>query len=368
MTIAEITARGDLLLRPIVSKLPADIVSAIYSSGRKYFLKQLVKEEPKKISISGTYKKKLWDLEFQSPLFNAAGMFKDGAGYRLSALQGAGAWIAGTVTPKPRKGNRKDNINHPFIPYSFSGSASNWMGLPNDGYEKIAKKLSSIEKISGCPIGISISTDPEGAGDKILKELIEGFQLFDKSGVDFIELNESCPNVPGHADADPFESMSRRLEYLNNHYLKNRVRNLPVIVKLSVDTDKSLLPGIIELLINLDFDGINLGNTSTMYDEYLPIIDENDVKNYEYFTKNFGGGLSGRIIKEKSLSIASEAVNLVKSSQLNKEFHVIRTGGIESVNDIKDSEEAGISLNQWFTGYFDSFSTNGHKLYRNIFI
>jgi hypothetical protein len=49
------------------------------------------------------------------------------------------------------------------------------------------------------------------------------------------------------------------------------------------------------------------------------------------------------------------------------EFHVIRTGGISSADDILLSEKSGISLNQWFTGYFEGFAAKGHRLYQMIF-
>jgi len=43
---------------------------------------------------------------------------------------------------------------------------------------------------------------------------------------------------------------------------------------------------------------------------------------------------------------------------------VIRTGGIESVEDILDSHA---DLNQWFTGYFQAFGFDGHRLYQTLY-
>ena len=56
----------------------------------------------------------------------------------------------------------------------------------------------------------------------------------------------------------------------------------------------------------------------------------------------------------------------VPSKDLEQEFHVMRTGGIETWSNIINSEEAGVSLNQWFTGYFHNFSIDGHNLYRTL--
>ena len=72
-------------------------------------------------------------------------------------------------------------------------------------------------------------------------------------------------------------------------------------------------------------------------------------------------------MKEDSLKLCSEAVKYVNSKHLPQEFHVIRTGGIETAEDILESEKAGISLNQWFTGYWENFSKEGHELYKKLY-
>ena len=122
-----------------------------------------------------------------------------------------------------------------------------------------------------------------------------------------------------------------------------------------------------DIIIELGFDGINFGNTSTDYLYCKNKLNPNDIKNFDYFVKNFGGGVSGYPLKEKSLLLASEAAIYINSKNLSKEFHVIRTGGIENINDLNESEKSGISLNQWFTGYFEAFSKYGHNLYNELF-
>jgi dihydroorotate dehydrogenase len=95
-------------------------------------------------------------------------------------------------------------------------------------------------------------------------------------------------------------------------------------------------------------------------------MDKRDFKNFDFFTKSFGGGLSGRLLKENSLQLASHASAYLKSKDLSREFHVIRTGGIETKEDLLQSQAAGILLNQWFTGYFDQFAHFGHDVYKHI--
>ncbi|MGA2297583.1 MAG: hypothetical protein ABSG15_08560 [FCB group bacterium] len=372
MTIAEIISRFDYKLRPIISKLPPAIVTKIYSSARKTFINRLSNEIPKNRYIpSPENNKLLWGIKFSSNIFNAAGMFKYGEGYYTSVAQGAGAYLAGTSTFLPRKGNEKEGVLHPFIAYPNSLASSNWMGLPNESHEVLAKGLSLIEKIDGCPVGASIAASPDETGLDGLVGVLKGIEIFDKAGVDFIELNESCPNVPHDINYDSVTGLDKnliaRLEFINNNFIKKKKRNLPLIVKLSVDTNINLLPSLLNILFTLEFDGVNFGNTSTDYETMKEKISHFDSKNYEYFVSTFGGGLSGRPLKDRSLTLASFAVNYAREHPVSTEFHVIRTGGIENSNDIKISDEKGISLNQWFTGYFENFAKYGHHLYERLY-
>jgi len=68
----------------------------------------LVKDIPNRIiDIPYGFSSVLWGIKFRQPLFNAAGMFKTGDGYKLAVAQGAGAFLAGTSTQNSRKGNIK---------------------------------------------------------------------------------------------------------------------------------------------------------------------------------------------------------------------------------------------------------------------
>jgi len=369
MTKTEILAKLDYQIRPFILLINPWFATVTYSYGRKLFLKLLSEEVSEKPFLPPSeLNKKLWDIDFRLPVFNAAGMFKKGEGYYTVASQGAGAYLAGTATYHKRKGNFKNGILHPFLPYHSSEAASNWMGLPNEGFEVIAKRLSKIEKVKGCPVGISLSFSPEAVIVTAINEMLEGLAMFDKAKVDFIELNESCPNVK-HADHENEEkNLWLRMESISEKFLSKRKRNLPVIVKFSNDTALGQVPMLTDKLIEFGFEGVNFGNTSTEYEEYADDIDRYDIKNYKYFTNTFKGGLSGKILKQKSLELCSAAVSHILSKSLNKEFHVIRTGGVENYKDISESKNEGIALNQWFTGYFSAFSLYGHSLHEKLVV
>ncbi|MFN8359413.1 MAG: hypothetical protein U0264_05805 [Candidatus Kapaibacterium sp.] len=371
-SLSEIIARTEKTLRPLMVGLPPRIAVGFFSAGRKRFIETLGQSVPSKVvTPPEELARTLWGIRFRSPICNAAGMFKNGDGYALVARQGAGAYLAGTTTGSPRTGNSKHGVFQPFAPYPHSQMASNWLGLPNKGHAAVAERLAELDRIENCPIGASVSASPQEAEKVALVELTDGLWLYEKAGVDFIEFNESCPNVPGHAGSASTvmldENLIRRCEHVFHTFLTKRPRRLPVIVKFSNDTHPSLVPLLIDLLTTLGFDGVNFGNTSTTYQAHEGQIVASEKKLYRYFTGNFGGGLSGKPLKESSLALCTLACDYLAGHPAKDEFHVVRTGGIESASDIMASEHAGIALNQWYTGYFENFSHYGNRVYQKMY-
>jgi len=368
----ELIAKTEKKIRPWMAHLPPKLYITTYSRFRNTFLRNFVNCIPKsKIEIGQEHKVKLWDIEFNSPLFNAAGMFKLGAGYRKVYMLGAGAFLAGTSTATPRFGNVKENIKGPFVPLPNSKAAINWLGLPNPGHSRLAKVINDIEAKPGCPIGVSLSVEPNSNGSAPLDKLIDGFNSFIKAGASFAELNESCPNV-AHNDVNYDSSgldinLINRAEYLYEKFIKRKDSNFPIILKFSNDTSASLVNKLVDLAIDFHFDGINFGNTSVNYQLYRNLINSAELNSYDYFTSHFGGGLSGSILKDASLHLSSIASRYLTTKSLNNEFHIIRTGGIDSYDDIKKSKENNIYLNQWYTGFFENFAMNGNNVYKEFF-
>lgn len=359
-------------IRPSLSRtLPPYLFSMLYSNSRKMFLKRFSNAKFSHIKINESQKIKLWDIEFNAPIFNAAGMFKNGEGYNVCANMGAGAYLAGTTTFLPRKGNRYKAIRHPFMPYPYSNASSNWMGLPNLGHQVVANKIQKIEKVKGCPIGISIAEDPEIFDiNEQRAKMLEGMLMYASAGVDFIEMNFSCPNVKQEEQQCGGElehSVLDSLAFYSEQFLQKRKHNIPVIVKYSNDIRLDILQELIDLLIELQYDGINIGNTSTMYEDYGKILDTLDRYNFNYFCRKCGGGISGSVLKSNSLYIASQITKILSKKQLKREFNCIRTGGIETSKDIAASQKVGVKMNQWFCGFFDNFAKNGFHTYEKLF-
>ena len=353
-------------LRPLLTKLPAKTVVSQYSKGRLVFLAKLKEDITSETYAPPEYlSRQLWGIRFRAPIMNSAGMFKNAECYEMVSRQGAGAYLAGTGTWNPRKGNEKEGIYLPFVPYPRSHSASNWLGLPNDGDEVNSQRAQKLERIADTPVGWSIMGSPDFQGEEKLRYLVQGMRLYEQAGVDFLEINESCPNTAHGRPQD--DDMTNRLKYLKEHFLDQRTRRLPVVVKFSNDTEAGQLPALLNILFKLGYDGVNFGNTSTDYARRKERIELNERKLFDFYTQTFGGGVSGRPLRESSLELAGRAVEYTRVGPPSQEFHVIRTGGIETLEDIQESERAGISLNQWYTGYFENFAKHGHEVYRELF-
>lgn len=363
--ISEILASIDRRARSILVPLSPVLATRLYSGSRQLFLRVLSSEQPRAFKPPTNEQKVLWGIPFRSGLYNAAGMFKNGVGYELSFAQGAGAFLAGTTTALARSGNNKIGISHPFLPYIRSAAASNWLGLPNEGHAAVAQRLSMVKRHNGFPVGASLMMTPGIEGKIGLQELVGGMRLYEQAGVDFIEINESCPNVK-HADTS-LQALAGRLEYIADEILRRRTRILPVIVKFSMDTRNDDLPTLLDLLFRLGFDGINIGNTSTDYKQAELLIHPTERRAFRWFTQTFGGGVSGRPLQQRSLELATFAVQYIRQNQPTQEFHVIRTGGIMNATDLRLSLESGISLCQWYTGYFEQFARYGHNVYQQMY-
>jgi len=371
LTAAELLARADAVVRAKLVQTAPRLATSVYSSARNAFLAQLCAERPTLIAPPDQQARTVWGLRFRSGLFNAAGMFKNGEGYELCLRQGAGAYLAGTTTAHPRTGNHRRHERgfattaRPFLPYPVSGAASNWLGLPNDGHAAVAKRLAGFERAEGLPIGASLMTAPESSGVRALEELVEGMWLYERAGVDFLEINESCPNVAHGSNS--LEAIAERLGYLAQQFLARRTRRLPVIVKFSTDTALNDVPALVDVLLTLKFDGVNFGNTSTKYTQLRMTIAPNERSAFDAFTQTFGGGVSGLPLNTMSLELVRHSAEYVGSKSLSHEFHVIRTGGIATASDLQASFGAGAALCQWYTGYFEGFARYGHKLYAALY-
>jgi dihydroorotate dehydrogenase (fumarate) len=125
----------------------------------------------------------------------------------------AGAIVTKSMTVEPRTGNPEPRY------YSFPSGSINSMGLPNLGYAAYARLIPALREF-GKPVIASVAGLCEADFVKIA-------MVINESSPDLIEVNLSCPNIPGKPQIGyDAEDSERLLEQVR------RVITVPMGVKL----------------------------------------------------------------------------------------------------------------------------------------
>jgi dihydroorotate dehydrogenase (NAD+) catalytic subunit len=252
-------------------------------------------------------------VEFKNPVIAASGCFGFGREYAeyydLSRLGGIS--VKG-LTPEKREGNPP-----PRIAETASGML-NSVGLQNPGIDAFLSEELPYLKTLGTRIIANIA-GATAAEYAYMARRLQG------SGVDFVELNISCPNVKqgGAAFGSTPESVSRVVRAVKPLCWQ------PLIVKLSPNTlDIAENARAAE---NAGADAISLVNTLTG----MAV----DIESRTPVLANVTGGLSGPAIKPVALRMVWQAAHAVK-------IPVIGMGGIMTGADAVEFLMVGASAVQ----------------------
>ena len=191
---------------------------------------------------------------------------------------GAGAIVTKSMTLEARQGNPEPRY------YGFPGGSINSMGLPNLGYHAYAELIPHLKRF-GKPVIASVAGLSEGDFPTIAERI-------NAAQPDLIEVNLSCPNIPGKPQIGYDVEASERL-------LK-RVRpkiTVPMGVKLPPYFDPAHHDAIGMMLGRCGVDFLNLinsvGNGLVVDPEQETVV----IK-----PKGGFGGLGGRLIKPVALA------------------------------------------------------------------
>ncbi len=257
-------------------------------------------------------------VRFPSCLMNAAGACCV-TQEELEALgrSPAGAIVTKSMTPHPRTGNPGPRY------YSFEGGSINSMGHPNLGYPAYARLIPELKRF-GKPIIASI------AGFRS-QDFVEAAQVINAANPDLMEINLSCPNIPGKPQIGYDLDASKRLL----KELRDLVQ-VPMGVKLPPYFDPAHHEAMAEMLtqVGVAFVSVinSLGNGLVVDPEQESVV----IK-----PKGGFGGIGGKIIKPVALANVRAFWKLFQD-----QVSIVGTGGVVTGTDVFEHLLCGASAVQ----------------------
>ncbi|MDR4479315.1 MAG: dihydroorotate oxidase [Nitrospira sp.] len=211
----------------------------------------------------------------------------------------AGAIVTKSMTLEPRLGNPEPRY------YGFPGGSINSMGLPNLGYRAYAEMIPELTQF-GKPVIASIAGLCED-------DFLTMARAINQARPDLIEVNLSCPNIPGKPQIayDPVDS----------ERLLKRVRPLitvPMGVKLPPYFDPAHHAVMAEVIRRCEVDYLNLINS---VGNGLVVDPKRDTPVIR--PKGGFGGLGGSLIKPVALANVRAFWKLLEGR-----IPIIGTGGV----------------------------------------
>lgn len=264
-------------------------------------------------------------LVLSNPVMVASGTFGYGEEYaELIDIQQLGAIISKGVTLEPRSGNPQPRL------WETPAGLLNSIGLENIGLEALIREKAPLWAGWRVPVLVNIA----GQSPEEYAELAR--RLDGVPGVRGLEVNLSCPNLPGGG-----------MEFGTNPDLAAKVTeevaaqtSLPIMVKLSPNVTD--IVGIAKAVVAAGADALTLANTVRA----MAI----DLKKRRPALGGIFGGLSGPAIKPIALYLIYRVAQEV-------EVPLIGCGGISTAEDALEFILAGASAIQVGTAIFANPTT-----------
>jgi len=206
---------------------------------------------------------RLFGLKFPNRVGLAAGMDKDGEFPRAVEAFGFGHAEVGTVTPEGQPGNPQPRM----FRYPEKEVLVNRMGFNNKGAEAMNRCLSKNfpKGKRTMPVGVNIGKAKETPLDQAVEDYCTSFRVL-ADQADYFTINISSPNTPGLREL-------QSKHYLNDLLLPIRDENQsyakklghkphPLLLKISPDLSYVEIDQVLEVLLDLGYDGIIATNTT----------------------------------------------------------------------------------------------------------
>lgn len=277
---------------------------------------------------------KLFGLEFPNRVGLAAGMDKDGEFPKAIEALGFGHSEVGTVTPESQPGNPRPRL----FRYPEYGSLVNRMGFNNKGAKTMLSALSKSypKGKRGMPVGVNIGKAKTTSLENAVDDYLASFRIL-ADQADYFTINISSPNTQGLRDLQTEAFLRDLLSTLRDEnvaYAKKLGRDPhPLLLKIAPDLSFKEIDQIIEVLLDLQYDGIIATNTTIHRPAGFP-------------GKETGGLSGGTFIRKRS----NDVINYIYKATEGK-LPIVGVGGIDSPESAGEKIDAGASLVQIYTGW-----------------
>ncbi|MDS0259972.1 quinone-dependent dihydroorotate dehydrogenase [Haloarcula sp. S1CR25-12] len=256
---------------------------------------------------------------FDNPVGVAAGFDKNATVPSALASLGFGFAEVGGVTAVPQTGNARPRM----FRLREDGGIINRMGLNNEGAAAVGDRLAATD--APFPLGVNIAKSEHVGTEGAPADYRETYEHVADGG-DFFVVNVSCPNSEGFEELQNRDAMEAILTELQD------AGAAPLLVKLSPDLPDPAVEDALDLVTELDLDGVVATNTTTERPDGLRSPNASET-----------GGLSGNPIERQSTSMVRFVAERV-------DVPVVGVGGVASADGAYRKIRAGASLVQLYTG------------------
>ena len=274
----------------------------------------------------------VFGIDFPNPIGLAAGFDKNATCFNEMEYCGFGFVEIGTVTPLAQDGNDKPRL----FRLKKDKAIINRMGFNNNGMAEAVENLKKKSPGSKLIIGGNIGKNKITSNENAIDDYIVSFKaLFEY--VDYFVVNVSSPNTPdlrALQEKEPLKKILAALQLVNESYPKKK----PLLLKIAPDLSNEQLDDIVEIMLELEMDGIVATNTTIQRTGL--VADDLQVE------KIGAGGLSGKPLSQRS----TEVIRYIHQKSKGA-FPIMGVGGIHSVEDALEKLDAGATLLQIYTGF-----------------
>ena len=249
----------------------------------------------------------------------------------------AGAIVTKSMTPFPREGNPEPRY------YAFPSGSINSMGLPNLGYPAYAKLIPELKRF-GKPVIASVAgLNPQ--------DFIEAAKAIEIAKPDLVEVNLSCPNIPGKPQIGYDVEVSQKLLFEVQECL-----SIPFGVKLPPYFD----PVHHEVMAKM-LEGLNISFLSLINSVGNGLVIDPETETVVIKPKGGFGGVGGTIIKPVALANVRAFWKLFQGR-----MPIIGVGGVATGTDVFEHLLCGASAVQLGTILVDEGLSSFERIEKEL--